>query len=62
MCKECYISISITSNWIIHKMLQPFETLLATGSISEFKICSIDLFLVEFKVKLIFIVIYLSLD
>ena len=62
MCKECHISISITSNWIIHKMLQPFETLLATGSISEFKICSIDLFLVEFKVKLIIIVIYLSLD
>ena len=40
MCKECHISISITSNWIIHKMLQPFETLLVTGSISEFKICS----------------------
>ena len=40
MCKECHISISITSNWIIHKMLQPFETLLVTGSISECKICS----------------------
>ena len=51
MCKECHISISITSNWIIHKMLQPFETLLVTGSISEFKICSKTCFWLNSKLS-----------